>query len=113
MASALSPRGAPASPALPRDTTYQYGVRHAMREIEQGGKSATSLLVTRGHVEIEVFSEPAGSLSAAALGSGAVGTYTLPPQTRRAPPAAPSNHASPAPLSPDARAMGYAPRGRT
>ena len=55
------------------------GMDRIMREVEQGGANATtSLLVTRGHVELEVFTEPAGlgpkGLSGA-TSHGPVGEY--------------------------------------
>jgi len=82
-------------PELHRDTTYQYGTRQGMdkvlREIEQSGRNASSLLVTRGHLELEVFTEPQNpslsssphSLSSSSwLHGSPVGTYTTPAYTR-------------------------------
>ncbi len=95
MSSSLSPLAA-ATPKRqqqqlappPQHTTYQYGIRPGMdrflREIEQGGRSNTALLVTRGHVELEVFTE-ASSNADSVCGpphGGPVGTYNTPAHTR-------------------------------
>jgi hypothetical protein len=72
--------------ALSNSTTYEYGTRQGidgvLREIEQSGRSATSLLVTRGHVELEIFVQPTGTTANAGLGGGPVGTYASPPVVR-------------------------------
>jgi hypothetical protein len=76
---------------VPETTTYEYGTRDGidgvLREIEQSGRTATSLLVTRGHVELEIFVQPAGTSAdyAPPLSGAPVGTYTSPPQIRDAP----------------------------
>jgi hypothetical protein len=72
--------------ALSNSTTYEYGTRQGidgvLREIEQSGRAATSLLVTRGHVELEIFVQPTGAAAGAGLGGGPVGTYSSPPVVR-------------------------------
>jgi hypothetical protein len=76
------------SALAPRETTYQFGARSSattatLREIEQKGRSGTSLLVTRGHLELEAFVEPGGnSASSAISSSGPIGVYESPPATR-------------------------------
>jgi len=76
-------------PELHRDTTYQYGTRQGMdkvlREIEQSGRKKSSLLVTHGYLEVEIFTEPQTNPDSTTkfwTHQCPVGTYTTPAYTR-------------------------------
>jgi hypothetical protein len=79
--SAAAARSAARSPAAlaPRETTYQFGVRPLGSE--GSGGDGSSLLVTRGHIDIEVFTEKRGGTGMQG-GIGPIGVYTEPPHTR-------------------------------
>lgn len=88
----------PTPELLHRETTYEYGIRpgldKVLREIEQSKSTSSSLLVTRGHLELEVFTEPQNqsassssssstSLSSSWLHGSPVGTYGYTPAFTR------------------------------
>ena len=83
MSSSPSSRAPARSPAAlaPRETTYQYGIRPVTTDGPAG--EGSSLLVTRGHVDIEVFTERRGG-AATQGGMGPIGIYSDPPHTRPA-----------------------------
>jgi len=85
-------------------TTYEYGTRqsidNALKEIEEAGETASSLLVTRGHVELEIFLQPNGNLtSTPGMDNTSIGTYPGAPFTREEP--SNTNNVSSSPTSDD------------
>lgn len=85
--SSSNPTAPSSSPLTEGATTYEYGtlksIESTFEEIEQAGQTPSSLLVTRGHVELEIFLQPLGAKTPASSSDTApLGQYTDTPIIR-------------------------------